>query len=162
MSSFRPSFLHPPAVHPVNHRFFTPLFSLTSESLFLQLLCFHIYLRCPLLFSGSACRFSRATCTRSITNVFSMACSLFFSLCSFFCTRFLCFQSLAAFFGQKGGVPSQASAESQSATRFCGGSSAYLFSSSQRRSGSAPDFGGLLLDASPRYILGASLTMRFP
>src|SRR5712671_3303160 len=39
-----------PALHPANHRFFTPLFSSTSESLFPQLLCFHIYLRCPLVF----------------------------------------------------------------------------------------------------------------
>ena len=39
-----------PALHSVSHRFFTPLFSASSESLFSQLLCFHIYLRCPLLF----------------------------------------------------------------------------------------------------------------
>src|SRR5712675_3803744 len=38
------------ALHPANHRFFTPLFSSTSEPLFAQLLCFHIYLRCPLVF----------------------------------------------------------------------------------------------------------------
>src|SRR5712672_3367001 len=38
------------ALHPANHRFFTPLFSSTSEPLFPQLLCFHIYLRCPLVF----------------------------------------------------------------------------------------------------------------
>src|SRR6267142_3999989 len=40
------------ALHPANHRFFTPLFSSTSEPLFAQLLCFHIYLRCPLVFSS--------------------------------------------------------------------------------------------------------------
>src|SRR6266478_4408842 len=38
------------ALHPANHRFFSPLFSSTSEPLFAQLLCFHIYLRCPLVF----------------------------------------------------------------------------------------------------------------
>src|SRR6266403_3534469 len=42
------------ALHPANHRFFTPLFSSTSESLFSQLLYFHIYLRCPLVFSSHA------------------------------------------------------------------------------------------------------------
>ena len=52
MSPFRPSFLPPPVVHPANHRFFTPLFSASSESLFSQLLCFHIYLRCPIVFSN--------------------------------------------------------------------------------------------------------------
>src|SRR5258707_8852982 len=41
------------ALHPANHRFFIPLFSSTSESLFAQLLCFHIYLRCPLVFSSA-------------------------------------------------------------------------------------------------------------
>src|SRR5712672_4306769 len=41
-----------PALHTPNHRFFTPLFSSTSESLFAQLLCFQIYLRCPLVFSS--------------------------------------------------------------------------------------------------------------
>src|SRR6266404_2883889 len=51
MSPFCPSFLQPPALHPQNDRFLTPLFSSTSELLFSQLLCFHIYLRCPLLFS---------------------------------------------------------------------------------------------------------------
>src|SRR6266404_3522730 len=49
---FRPSFLPQLAVHPENDRFLTPVFSSTSESLFSQLLCFHIYLRCPLLFSS--------------------------------------------------------------------------------------------------------------
>ena len=44
VSPVRPSFLQPPALHPANHRFFTPLFSTSSESLFSQLLCFHIYL----------------------------------------------------------------------------------------------------------------------
>src|SRR6266404_6032133 len=40
----------PPATLRANHRFFTPLFSASSECLFSQLLCFHIYLRCPLVF----------------------------------------------------------------------------------------------------------------
>src|SRR5712672_152460 len=51
-SSIIPSSL--PAPHPANHRFFTPLFSFTSEPLFSQLLSFHIYLRCPLAFSPHA------------------------------------------------------------------------------------------------------------
>ena len=50
VSPFRPSFLQPPALHPANNRFLTPLLSSTSELLFSQLLCFHIYLRCPLVF----------------------------------------------------------------------------------------------------------------
>src|SRR6266853_1101388 len=45
------SSLHPLAVRPANHRFFSPLFSTSSESFFWQLLCFHIHLRCPLVFS---------------------------------------------------------------------------------------------------------------
>jgi beta-1,2-mannosidase len=36
--------------HRAHHRFFTLLFSTSSESLFSQFLCFHIYLRCPLVF----------------------------------------------------------------------------------------------------------------
>jgi hypothetical protein len=50
VSPFRPSFLHPPALHPQIGRFLTPLFSSTSELLFSQLLCFHNHLRCPLVF----------------------------------------------------------------------------------------------------------------
>src|SRR5258706_12586358 len=50
MPPSRPSFLHPLAVHPENDRFFTPLFSMTSELLFSQPLCFHNHLRCPLVF----------------------------------------------------------------------------------------------------------------
>jgi len=34
----------------VPHRFFTPLFSSSYKSLFSQLLCFHIHLRCPIVF----------------------------------------------------------------------------------------------------------------
>src|ERR1700730_4863288 len=34
VSPFRSSFLQPPAVHPANNRFFTPLFSTSSESIF--------------------------------------------------------------------------------------------------------------------------------
>ena len=56
MSPFRPSFLHPPAVHLAIDRFFTPLFSASSELLFSQLFCFHNYLRCPLVFSNHAPR----------------------------------------------------------------------------------------------------------
>ena len=40
-----------PAIYLAQDRFFTPLFSSPSESLFSQLLSFHIYLRCPLVFS---------------------------------------------------------------------------------------------------------------
>jgi hypothetical protein len=40
------------AVHSANNRFFTPLFSASPELLFPQLLSFHIYLRCPLVFSS--------------------------------------------------------------------------------------------------------------
>jgi hypothetical protein len=54
VSPFRPSFLHPLVLHPANHRFFTPLFSTSSESLFSQLLCFHIDLRCPIVFSPTS------------------------------------------------------------------------------------------------------------
>jgi hypothetical protein len=50
VSPFRPSFLQPPVLHPENNRFFTPLFSTTSELLFSQLLCFQNHLRCPLVF----------------------------------------------------------------------------------------------------------------
>ena len=42
------------AVHPANNRFSTPLFSAPSELLFPQLLCFHNYLRCPLVFSSAS------------------------------------------------------------------------------------------------------------
>src|SRR5712675_2841204 len=34
----------------VPHRFFTPLFLSSYKSLFSQLLCFHIHLRCPIVF----------------------------------------------------------------------------------------------------------------
>jgi hypothetical protein len=54
VSLVRPSFLQPPAVHPENDRFFTPLFSVFSELLFSQPLCFHNHLRCPLVFSNRA------------------------------------------------------------------------------------------------------------
>ncbi len=40
------------AVHPANNRFSTVLFSASSELLFSQLLSFHNYLRCPLVFSS--------------------------------------------------------------------------------------------------------------
>jgi hypothetical protein len=56
VSPFRPSYLQPPAVHPKNNRFITPLFSASSELLFSQLLCFHNHLRCPLVFQITAIR----------------------------------------------------------------------------------------------------------
>jgi hypothetical protein len=40
------------AVHPANNRFFTLLFSTSSELLFSQLFCFQDHLRCPLVFSS--------------------------------------------------------------------------------------------------------------
>jgi hypothetical protein len=42
------------AVHSANNRFFTLLFSASSELLFLQLFSFHNHLRCPLLFSSES------------------------------------------------------------------------------------------------------------
>src|SRR6266404_1850049 len=73
VSPFRPSFLPPLAVHPANNRFFTPLFSTSSESPYSELLCFHIYLRCPLLFSGSGYRFSRDTDSRATSHMHVVA-----------------------------------------------------------------------------------------
>src|SRR6266404_6621303 len=66
MSPFCPSFLQPPALHPENDRFLTPLFSSTSELLFSQLLCLHIYLRCPLLFSATLNLQYPSFCQRSL------------------------------------------------------------------------------------------------
>jgi hypothetical protein len=54
VSPFPSSVLQPPAGHPANDRFFTPLFSALSELLFSQPLCFHNHLRCPLVFSNRA------------------------------------------------------------------------------------------------------------
>ena len=54
MSPFRSSFLQPPVMHPAIDRFFTPLFSASSELLFSQPLSFHNHLRCPLVFSNRA------------------------------------------------------------------------------------------------------------
>ena len=68
VSPFRSSFLQPPALRPANHRFFTPLFSTSSVSLFSQLLCFHIYLRCLLVFFDSGYRFSRDTDSRATNH----------------------------------------------------------------------------------------------
>jgi hypothetical protein len=48
------------AVHFANNRFSTPFFSISSELLFQQLLCFHNHLRCPLLFPTAATKL-RAT-----------------------------------------------------------------------------------------------------
>ena len=70
VSPFRSSFLQPPALRPANHRFFTPLFSTSSVSLFSQLLCFHIYLRCLLVFFDSGYRFSRDTDSRATNHGF--------------------------------------------------------------------------------------------
>src|SRR5437868_9545358 len=42
-----------PAPHSAHHQFFTPLFSVASESLFSQLLCFQNYLHRPLVFPKS-------------------------------------------------------------------------------------------------------------
>jgi hypothetical protein len=103
----RPSFLRPPAVHPANHRFFTPLFSTSSEPLFSQVLCFHIYLRCPIVF------FQRQNSPTSVLSVRCFLSQLFcpqplaaslFALCAFFRTRSLCFQSIAASFAKYPGV----------------------------------------------------------
>jgi hypothetical protein len=41
-------------MHPAIDRFFTPLFSASSELLFSQPLSFHNHLRCPLVFSNRA------------------------------------------------------------------------------------------------------------
>ncbi|MCU1242419.1 MAG: hypothetical protein JWO71_3145 [Candidatus Acidoferrum typicum] len=41
------------STHPANDRFFTPLFSASSDLPFSQLLCFHNHLRCSLLFSAT-------------------------------------------------------------------------------------------------------------
>jgi hypothetical protein len=101
VSPVRPSFLQAPALHPENDRFFTPLFSASSESLFSQLLCFHIYLRSPIVFfltpefpclralgaglslstllSSAACRLF--VCS---LRVFSHALPLFSVVCSLF------------------------------------------------------------------------------
>ena len=87
-----------PIVHPANHRFFTPLFSVASESLFSQVLSFQKYLHSPLVFSRSGCWISGGTNSRVTTHVFSCVCRLLFSLGSLFHIPFLCFQELAASF----------------------------------------------------------------
>ncbi|SRR6266404_6034527 len=62
------------AVHPANHRFFTPLFSASSELLFSQLFCFQNHLRCPLLFSSvrSVSTASVRSCLISFFKSFGM------------------------------------------------------------------------------------------
>jgi hypothetical protein len=101
VSPVRPSLLHSVGVHPANHRFFTSLFSTSSESLFSQLLCFNIYLRCPIVFfqhpnSSGLFRLGASvslwqihsfqTIARSCRShfdadpLFSIACSLFFKI----------------------------------------------------------------------------------
>ena len=107
VSPVRPSFLQPPAVHPSNHRFFTPLFSISSELLFSQLLCFHIYLRCPIVFfSTSKFPDLSALCpVLSLSTLLSpTACRLFLSLASLFSSRSFCFQWFAASFPKTPGV----------------------------------------------------------
>jgi hypothetical protein len=93
VSPFRPSFLQPPAVRPPNRRFFTPLFSTSSESLFSQLLCFHIYLRCPIVFFSTSkfpgpqllavrCFLSQLFCRQQLAASLSLL-PLFFPLVPF-------------------------------------------------------------------------------
>jgi hypothetical protein len=93
-----PSFLQPPALHPVNDRFFTPLFSASSESLFSQLLYFHIYLRCPIVFSPTS-KFPDLSALGAMfslsTLLSSAACPLFMSLAALFASRSFCFQCFA-------------------------------------------------------------------
>jgi hypothetical protein len=94
----------PSAAHSAHHRFFSPLFSAPSELLFEQLPYFHKRLRCPLVFSATALRFSRITGPRVAIHVFSIACALFVSLCALFRTRVLSFQSFTDSFAKTGGV----------------------------------------------------------
>jgi hypothetical protein len=110
VSPVRPSFLQAPALHPENDRFFTPLFSASSESLFSQLLCFHIYLRCPIVFFATP-KFPslRALCAgfSLSTLLSSAACRLFVcSLRVFFAHASFVFSRLQPL-SQKhpGGVP---------------------------------------------------------
>ena len=88
----------------------------------------------PCYFRAPLVGFHRAERSRSTTHVFSMDCPLFLSLLPFFARPSL----------------------------WSGWLLAYLFHRLWRPTGSAPDLGGLLLDAPARYILGASLTTRFP
>src|SRR5258706_15708425 len=112
MSPFCASFLRPPVVHPANHRFFTPLFSASSELLFPQLLCFHNHLRCPLVFYSV-----RSVPTASVRSVLSLFFKSFVVRrlrpielsCLSFSHSFVCFQALAASFPKTpgGGVSLQ-------------------------------------------------------
>jgi hypothetical protein len=96
VSLLRLSLLHPLALYPANHRSFTPLFSTSSEPLFSQLLCFHIYLRCPIVFfqhqnnSTSVlsvrCFFSKLFCPQQLAASLSSL-SAFFALASFVFNR---------------------------------------------------------------------------
>ena len=107
MSPFSPSFPQPLGVHRATDGIFAPLFSITSELLFSQLLCFHIYLRCPPLFAANLNFFKcAAPLQRPVhaTRLLSEVCALLFSLASLFRIRFLCFQSLAASFRKTPGV----------------------------------------------------------
>ncbi len=102
----------PPATLRANHRFFTPLFSASSESLFSparqilggQLLCFHIYLRCPLVFPGPGVPQLNRHQPRITSHAFSWVCRLLFSLAPLFQAPVLCFQSLAASLPKIGGI----------------------------------------------------------
>jgi hypothetical protein len=63
------------------HRFSSPLFSLTSELLFSQTLCFHKFLRCPLLFLSTPLSELPALAwpafKNTITNFLTVTCGLF-------------------------------------------------------------------------------------
>src|ERR1700730_9759109 len=99
VSPFRPSFFQPPVVHSTNNRFFTPLFSASSELLFSQLFCFHNHLRCPLVFRSILQPANVPTFKRANSRRFILLQPLGF----LFRAPVLCFQSFAAFFARKGG-----------------------------------------------------------
>src|ERR1700686_1479712 len=101
VSPFRSSFLQLPGVHPVNERFLTPLFSITSALPFQQALCFQNHLRCPLVFflTPNFHVFSRPARPFSlpfvVNSIPSAACALLFPLVALSRARSLCFQWLA-------------------------------------------------------------------
>src|SRR5882757_7487279 len=103
------------ALHPANHRFFTPLFSSTSEPLFAQLLCFHIYLRCPLVFSSEPSIYPTSVPSvlgRSLKSFAINGLRPLVLSCSLFCSALVCFQRLADSFCKTPGV-GYAASESQ-------------------------------------------------
>ena len=73
VSPFRSSFLQPPAVHPTNDRFFSPLFSLLSELLFWQFFCFDNHLSCPGVSPSGLLEVAHDT----LSPLFSHYCALF-------------------------------------------------------------------------------------